>query len=101
MNPVEFMRNWCVNKESFSFFLPDGTEGKPFDNQYQMVSFSEEIEGFSIRLSDNINFIFKGNVIFRDEAFNLIITGFSRLIYQVNNAVVREFTDGEFCLSGF
>lgn len=101
MKPAQYVKNWCDSKESFSFFLPDGPEGRPFDTSYQVIDTSEDGKGFAIRLSDGIQFIFEGNVLFRDENSNLIIIGFSRLIYKVNGVVMREFTDGEFCLSGF
>lgn len=101
MKPVEYVKKWCEAKKSFSFFLPTGQEGRPFDTQYQVLGISGDGEDMTIRMSDGIQFIFEGNLLFRDEACNLIVTGFSRLIYRANGVVVREFTAGEFCLSGF
>lgn len=64
MKFIELIENWCRSKESFSFFLPDGPEGRPFDNSYQVVGISEYGDGVAIRLSEGVQFIFEGDIIF-------------------------------------
>jgi hypothetical protein len=101
MMATTHIESWIRAKESLSFFLPDGAEGRPFDNQYSVVEVSVRDVATLIKLSGDIEFLLIGDLQYRDEACNLIITGFSRLIYRVSDIVVREFTEGELCFSGF
>lgn len=101
MMATQYIKNWVGTKESFSFFLPDGPEGRPFDNQYCVIDVSSDGGKMSIKLNGGIHFLLDGDVQCRDESCNLIISGFNRLIYKVNDVVMREFTEGEFCLCGF
>lgn len=101
MNTIQYVRDWVSTKESFSFFLPDGPHGRPFDNQYQMDGIVDGQGVLLIRLAGGIEFLFEGRLQYRDEACNLILTGFTKLKYKVNGVVECEFTEGEFCLTGF
>jgi hypothetical protein len=96
-----YIESWIKAKESISFFLPDGAEARPFDNQYSVVDVSVCDNETSIKLSGDIEFLLIGDLRYSDEACNLIVTGFSRLIYRVRDIVIREFTKGELCFSGF
>ena len=49
---------------------------------------------------DDVVFVFEGEVLLREEACNLVVDGFDRLIYEINGKVVACYVDGEFCLSG-
>jgi len=101
MNKIEYIQNWCEKKESFSFFLPNGTEGRPFDNSYQVISVKEYEQVLVIKLSHNIEFILEGDFMLRDEFCNLIITILGQLTYKKNGVIKQYYTDGELCLSGF
>ncbi len=101
MSTVQYVKNWVSNKESFSFFLPDGVHGRPFDNQYRIDSVIEDQNGMRIRMSGGIEFEFKGKLQYRDEACNLSLTDFSKLKYKVNGLVEKEYSEGEFFLTGF
>lgn len=101
MNAIQYIKNWVVNKESFSFFLPDGPQGRPFDNQYRIYSIIENQSGMTMKMSGGIEFEFEGNIKYSDEICNLILNDFSKLKYKVNGVVEKEYLGGEFCLSGF
>ncbi len=101
MNNYRYVKNWIKNKESFSFFLPYGSEGRPFDNQYNIMDIISLDNILSIQLTDNIKFNFEGNLKYRDEGCNLVIFNFKKLEYIVNGVLTNEFFDGEFCLTGF
>lgn len=101
MMAAKYIKSWVEVKESFSFFLPDGPEGRPFDNQYHVIDVSADGGKISIKLSGGIQFLFDGDVQCRDESCNLVINGFNRLTYKVDEVVIREFTEGDFCLCGF
>lgn len=98
---IDFIKKWVADKSTFSYFLPDGPEGRPFDNQYYFDSVNENSDGFVIRLNPNVELAFVGDVQFRDDVCNLILFGFDRLIYKNDDSPNREYFEGEFCLSGF
>ncbi|NRQ43770.1 hypothetical protein HRH59_14545 [Rheinheimera sp. YQF-2] len=101
MNTIQYIKDWISNKESFSFFLPDGPQGRPFDKQYLIDGVIENQNGVTIKMSGGIEFEFEGEVQYRDEFCNLIVNGFSVLRYKVNGVVNSEYLEGEFCLNGF
>ncbi|MCW8932605.1 MAG: hypothetical protein OQL19_20520 [Gammaproteobacteria bacterium] len=101
MNTFKDIKIWFENKESFSFFLPYGSEGHPFDNQYQIKDIVKLDNTLSIQLTENINLKFEGSLQYRDEGCNLIIFDFKKLEYIVNGVLINKFFDGEFCLTGF
>ncbi|WP_198263030.1 hypothetical protein [sulfur-oxidizing endosymbiont of Gigantopelta aegis] len=101
MNTFEYIKNWTSYKESFSFFLPEGSEGRPFDNQYEIIDIKKINNTMSIQLTENIKLCFEGDIKYNDEGCNLIIFNFKKLKYIVNGVLDKEFSDGEFCLTGF
>lgn len=101
MNTIQYIKNWVFSKNSFSFFLPDGAIGRPFDNQYYIDSIIKSQDGLVVKLSGGVEFEFKGEINFRDEVCNLIFTDFSKLIYKIDGSIEKEYLEGEFCLNGF
>ncbi|WP_394208749.1 hypothetical protein [Enterovibrio calviensis] len=101
MTTLTFIKNWTKQRTSFSFFLPTGSEGRPFDNQFSVEEVKAKDDCLIIALSDGIEFSFKGNVSYKDEGCNLILFDFTSMSLSSNGVIEKEFYTGEFCLSGF
>ena len=97
----EYIKNWTKNKESFYFFLPNHHNGRPFDSTYTIIEIHEINDKIIIKFSGDIEISFEGDISYEDEFFNLLLNGFSRLVYIVSGNVRGEFYEGEFCLCGF
>ena len=98
---IDYLNKWVAQRKSFSFFLPDGPEGRPFDNQYYVQSIQDNNDTLVIRLTPDIELIFDGETQYRDDVCNLILFDFDRLRYVVAGKLKKEYLDGEFCLNGF
>lgn len=101
MNVKNNLDNWIAQKKSFSFFLPDGPYGRPFDNQYFIQDIKQVNGELVISLSEGISFHFIGEIDIKEEGCNLIIYGFKRLDFEINGQGQKSYEGGEFCLSGF
>jgi len=101
MNTDEYIEKWISGKESFSFFLPSGSDGRPFDNQYSIQMVKRIENGLIIELSNSTEIVFIGEVRYQDDVCNLILSGFERLDVFIKNTLVYSFSKGEFCLTGF
>lgn len=98
---AKYIQNWAKKRESFYFFLPNYSNGRPFDANYSINEIQEFTGGLVIRFSSEIDVLFEGEITYEDESCNLLLKGFSRLAYVVSGNVKAEFYEGEFCLCGF
>lgn len=98
---VEYIQNWTKTRESFYFFLPNYHNGRPFDANYKIMEIQEIDDGIIIKFSGEVEILFEGDITCEDEFCNLLLKGFSRLVYIVSGNIRGEFYEGEFCLCGF
>ena len=101
MNAKELIEQWVKEKSSFSFFLPDGPYGRPFDNQYVINMIIEWNDGFEIVFSDAIILRFIGEPNVMSEGCNLTISNFTRCNFEIKNSIIKSYDSGEVTLNGF
>ncbi|WXL25806.1 hypothetical protein WG219_21355 [Ectopseudomonas mendocina] len=99
MNSTEYIQDWCKSKKSFYYFLPIGSEGRPFDSQYKVLNVIGGDDLIVLVMSEGIKFTFFGKVQLRDEGMTLAFCGFEKMIYESGNEY-RVYENGEFGLSG-
>lgn len=101
MKPIEKIEKWVLKRGSFYFFLPDGPYGRPFDNQYSIVSIGSTDKGLEIEFNDGLALYFIGEPEVIDEGCNLLITKYDICIFKDINQQLKSFDYGEVVLNGF
>jgi hypothetical protein len=93
---------------SISIGLPDGSYGRPFDNEYTIISLKENMENgcYEVIISDGIGIKLYGDIKFKiDQVAGRIFTiveiySFSKLIFS-NLSSTKNYNDGVLRLTLF
>lgn len=99
MTQTEVVREWLKNRRSVYFFLPNGSYGRPFDNQYYVDEVQELNEGFSIHFTDGSVLRFNGDVAVLEAEAKLIIESFRICEFEIDGEIKYEFNYGHVSLS--
>lgn len=101
MNKLNLIESWFLSKKSLYFFLPDGPEGRPFDNIYYFKTIELKDNRIHILLSNEISFFFEENATITPTDDKLIVSEFKALFYTKGDSKIKKYYEGELCFAGY
>lgn len=101
MNAVNKIKAWASERSSFYFFLPDGSYGRPFDNQYTIQQIESNDSELEIKFNEGFILQFIGVPDVIQEECNLLISGYYSFRFEGPEGLLKHFDYGEVVLTGF
>ena len=98
MKQIERVKEWLKNRCSIYFFLPNGSYGRPFDNQYYVDEIKELEDGFIIQFTDGLALRFKGEVTVFEVEDKLILEDFITCELECGGIIQSRFGYGHVSL---
>jgi len=76
------IQEWFDRTWGGGLILPDGWFGQPYGNTHRLTNLQHEEGKLTVQLDGQLNLVFYGDVLVRDEGDELIFTRYDELVFD-------------------